>query len=309
MVMNREVLMDFVRKIMAKVRNRFHKWFRWHYVAYALAAFLTFIAIFLFFIIKDLPSTEALGSRQIFESTKIYDRTGEILLYEIHGEEKRTIIPFEEIPDRVKQATIAIEDENFYEHAAFDIKSIIRAFFVNILQGRVAQGGSTITQQLAKKAFLTDARVWTRKIKELFLAIKLEQRYTKDEILSLYLNQIPYGSNAYGIEAASKTFFDKSAKDLTLAEAALLASLPKAPSYYSPWGSHVSDLMNRKDSTINKMAELGYITEKERDDAKSQKLDLAPHFTSIKAPHFALTIQDYLNTRSGEDFVRTAGLK
>lgn len=291
------------------VVSKKHKRFRWHYLAYAAAAFFLFAVVFLFFIIKDLPSTEILDSRQIFESTKIYDRTGEVLLYEIHGEEKRTVIPFEEIPDFVKKATIAIEDESFYEHSAFDIKSIIRAFLVNLSQGRVAQGGSTITQQLAKKAFLTDARVWTRKIKELVLAVKLEKRYTKDEILSLYLNQIPYGSNAYGIEAASRTFFDKSAKDLTLAEAALLTSLPKAPSYYSPWGNHVGELMKRKGLALEKMFQLGFITEKEKVVAQKQKLEFAPHYTTIKAPHFVLMVQDYLNSKYGEDFVRTAGLK
>ncbi|MEK7192066.1 MAG: PBP1A family penicillin-binding protein [Patescibacteria group bacterium] len=260
-------------------------------------------------IVKDLPSPDILNSRQVFESTKIYDRTGEFLLYEIHGEEKRTIIPFEKIPDHVKQATIAIEDANFYKHSAFDIKSIIRAFLVNLTRGRISQGGSTITQQLAKNAFLTPKRTITRKVKELVLAIRLENQFSKDEILNLYLNQIPYGANAYGIEAASQTYFQKHAENLNLAEAALLASLPKAPSYYSPWSTHVQDLMDRKNLVLEKMVELNYIDEKTKKIAQNYKFEFAPKFTSIKAPHFVIAVQDYLNKRYGEDFVRTAGLK
>lgn len=281
----------------------------YYYIGGAFLGVAAVGAVSFFIIVKDLPNTDLLTSRQVLESTKIYDRTGEILLYEIHGEEKRTVIPFEVIPDNVKKATIAIEDEEFYNHAAFDWKSIIRALLVNLSRGEIAQGGSTITQQLAKKAYLTDARVWTRKIKELVLAIRLEKRFTKDEILALYLNQIPYGSNAYGIEAAAQTFFNKKAKDLNLPEAALLSSLPKGPSFYSPYGSHTEQLMARKDLVLNKMSELGYIDEKQRDEAKKYKFDFAPDFTSIKAPHFALMVQDYLNNKYGEDFVRSAGLK
>ncbi len=274
----------------------------------ALSLFLIGI-FYLFLLIKDLPSGDFLTSRQVLESTKIYDRTGQVLLYEIHGEEKRTVILFDQIPDTVKKATISIEDENFYNHGAVDWKGIIRALAVNLLHGSITQGGSTITQQLAKKAFLTDDRTITRKIKELALAIKLEKQFTKDEILNLYLNQIPYGSNAYGIQAAAQTYFDRDAKNLSLAESALLASLPRAPSYYSPWGLHVKELMARKNRTLDKMSELGFIDEKQKIAAQNQKIEFAPHFTSIKAPHFALTIQDYLNNKYGEDFVRTAGLK
>lgn len=260
-------------------------------------------------LIKDLPSPELLENRRVAQSTKIFDRTGENLLYEIHGEEKRTVIPFDEIPDIVKQATLAIEDENFYNHGAFDFRAIARAFFTNLLSGRIKQGGSTITQQLAKNAFLSPERTITRKLKELILAIRLENKYDKDEILSLYLNQIPYGSNAYGIEAAAQTFFKKSAKELNLAEAALLASLPRAPSYYSPYGNHVDELMERKNRTLEKMVELKYITREEAEKAKQYKFKFANPSTEIKAPHFVIAVQDYLNKNYGEDFVKTAGLK
>ena len=185
--------------------------------------FISIGVIYVVQIVKDLPRANQFGSQQISQSTKIYDRTGEILLYEIHGEEKRTIIPFEEIPDYLKWATITAEDANFYNEPAFNWKAIIRALIVNLKAGRISQGGSTISQQLAKNLFLTPERTISRKIKELVLAIELESQYTKNEIFALYLNQIPYGSNAYGVEAASQIYFNKSAKELDITESAILA--------------------------------------------------------------------------------------
>lgn len=259
---------------------------------------------------KNLPSPEQFANRQINQSTKIYDRTGEILLYEIHGEEKRTVIPFEQIPDYVKQATIAVEDQEFYQHKAFDWRAIIRAFFVNLISGRIVQGGSTITQQLAKNAFLTPERNFERKIKELVLAYWIEQRYSKNEILNLYLNQIPYGANAYGIEAAAQTYFNKSAKDLNLAEAATLAGLPKAPSYYSPWGSHKNELERRKNYILEQMFKLGFIDKEEKERAQNTKLVFTEqNIGSIKAPHFVMTVKEYLAEKYGEDVLEKGGLK
>ncbi len=269
-----------------------------------LSALLFFIYIF-----QTLPDPGLLERRQVAESTKIYDRAGEILLYEIHGEEKRTVIPLTEIPEVVKQATLAVEDAGFYAHPAFDWKSILRALFANLRQRQVVQGGSTITQQLAKNAFLTPERTLARKIKELILAFRLEKRFTKDEILGLYLNQIAYGSNAYGIEAASQIFFEKSARDLSLAEAALLTSLPKAPSFYSPWGGNRETLFARWDYVLQRMAEEGFITEEEKTTAAKTELKFAPPSRGIKAPHFVIMVQEYLNREYGENFVRSAGLK
>ncbi|MEK9186330.1 MAG: PBP1A family penicillin-binding protein [Patescibacteria group bacterium] len=286
--------------------------FRSKLVLYTFGGIGAVALIFVFWgilIIKDLPNPELLENRQVAQSTKIYDRAGENLLYEIHGEEKRTVIPFEEIPEKIKQATIAIEDANFYNHSALDPRSILRALLVNLSRGRVSQGGSTITQQLAKNAFLSPDRTITRKIKELILAILLEKRYTKDEILNLYLNQIPYGSNAYGVEAASQTYFKKPAKDLNLAEAALLASLPKAPSYYSPWGSHFDELIVRKNNALDQMEKLGYISEAEKNRAKKHIFQFTQSNTGIKAPHFVIAVQEHLNKQYGEEFVRTAGLE
>ncbi len=267
------------------------------------------IFLFILSIVSDLPSPTLLENRQVAESTKIYDRTGSTLLYELYGEEKRTIIPFADISEQAKQATIAIEDADFYNHGAFDLRGIFRAVIANLRAGGISQGGSTITQQLAKKAFLTDDRTFTRKIKELILAFRLEKAFTKDEILELYLNQIPYGGNAYGIEAASKTYFNKSARDLTLTETAVLAALPQSPSYYSPWGTHTKELFARKDLVLTRMFELGYISEQEAEIAKADTPVFIERAARITAPHFTLAVVDYLNAKYGEEFVRTAGMK
>lgn len=275
------------------------------------AGALLFVALGIFIIItlRDLPSLELLENRQITESTKIYDRTGTKLLYEIYEEERRTLVPFEKIPTYVKQATIAIEDGDFYNHSAIDFRGLMRALWTNLKSASVVQGGSTITQQLAKKAFLSDDRTLTRKIKEVIIAYKLESRFTKDQILTLYLNQIPYGSNAYGIEAAAQTFFQKSATDLTLAESALLASLPNAPSFYSPYGTHVQELMERKNLVLRRMEDLGYITGGERVAAQQAEFTFGKVKNLTQAPHFVLAVKEYLDEKYGEDFVRRSGLK
>jgi penicillin-binding protein 1C len=267
---------------------------------------------YVFVLVKDLPKPEQFGARQISQSTKIYDRTGKVLLYEIHGDEKRTVVPFEEIPNHLKWATIAAEDAHFYSHPAFNLKAILRAFVTNITRGEFSQGGSTITQQLAKNLFLTPEKTISRKIKEIFLAIELESQYSKDKVLELYLNQIPYGSNAYGVEAASQIYFNKSVRRLNLAEAAVLASLPQAPSHYSPWGNRQKELFKRQNSLLKKIHELGYISENELNQAiqNSQKITFAPPVLGvIKAPHFVLTVKDILVNRYGEEIVEKGGLK
>lgn len=269
-------------------------------------------ALFLFVLsdwVKELPAIEQMDSRQMAQSTKIYDRSGTILLYEVHAEEKRTIIPFEEIPERLKQATITIEDDDFYQHPAFDWRAILRAFFKNLVYNQT-QGGSTITQQLIKNSFLTSEKTLKRKIKELILAIQLERHYTKDKILGSYLNQIPYGANVYGIEAAAQNFFNKSAKEITLAEAAILAALPRAPSYYSPWGYHFDELKKRQEFVLDKMETLGFIDAEEKERALKTKLVFAPPSQgNIKAPHFVMEVKEELINRYGEEIVEKGGLK
>lgn len=258
---------------------------------------------------KDLPDPAKISERKIVQSTKIYDRTGETLLYDIHGEEKRTVIAFDEMPQNVKDATVVTEDDNFYKHEGFDIKGIMRAFWVDIKNRQIRQGGSTITQQLIKHAILTPERTFTRKIKELILAFELEKKYSKNEILNFYLNQVPYGSNAYGIEAAAMTFFNKKANELTLAESTILAALPKAPTYYSPYGNNQKELKDRQLYILGRMYNQGYITENEFQEAKNKELNFSQEYRGIKAPHFVMYIQSYLADKYGEDAIEQNGLK
>lgn len=258
----------------------------------------------------DLPTIEQISLRRVSQSTKIYDRTGEILLYEISNGRERTVVPLEKIPQHLKDATIAIEDRRFYEEAGFDTRGILRALWTNLKQGNPleGQGASTITQQLARNAFLTSERTITRKIKELILAVRINRRYLKDEILALYLNEIPYGPTVYGVEAASRAYFGKQAKGLNLAESAILAALPKAPTYYSPWGNHASELFARQEVILEKMLQLGKITEDEFQKALNFKIVFQKRDTGIKAPHFVLNVQDYLVQKYGEVAVREGGL-
>ena len=285
------------------------KKFLWFAVLAAAALFVSGV-VAISIMAGDLPSVTELTSQKMGQSTKIYDRTGQILLYEISSGEKRTVIPFDQIPKSLKDATISIEDENFYNEPAFDWKGILRAVFVNVMRGGVVQGGSTITQQLARNAFLTIDKTFSRKIKELLLAIKLNERYSKDEILGLYLNEIPYGPTIYGVESASEAYFGKPASEMILAESAVLAALPKAPTYYSPWGSHENELIGRQKLVLNKMYKLGKIDKKQLDAALSYKISFEPRMLGgIRAPHFIMAVQDYLVQKYGEEMVDRGGLK
>ncbi len=255
------------------------------------------------------PDPDALFSRRIIQSTKIYDRTGEILLFDIHGEERRTLISGDKIPANVKNATVAVEDANFWRHRGIDFRGIGRALIVDLLAGDLRQGGSTITQQLVKNALVGRARTFQRKIREAITAVVLESRLPKEKILELYLNQIPYGQNAYGIEAAAETYFGKRAKDLSLAEAALLAALPRAPTYYLPYGQHKDELVARSRWILKRMAELGYVTEAEVRAAETEPWRFLPAAKNIRAPHFVMYVREYLVERYGEEEVETGGLK
>ncbi len=260
---------------------------------------------------KDLPSPDNFRDRIVVESTKIYDRTGSHLLYEVHGEEKRTVIPFADIPDVVKFATISLEDEDFYSHFGIKFTSIARALLKDLITLERAQGGSTITQQLVKNALLSNEKSIARKVKEVILAFELELKYSKDEILEMYLNEIPYGSNAYGIEAAARTFFGKSARELSLDEAALLAALPQATTYYSPYGSRTEALSGRQTFTLRKMADLGYITPEQRDEAIAADTlaKIQPQKDIIAAPHFVMYIKEYLQEKFGDRAVEEGGYR
>ena len=269
---------------------------------------ISFLILFIY-IELTLPAPESIAVRKVTESTKIYDKAGASLLYDIHGEERRTIVPWDQISDSAKKATLASEDASFYEHKGLDIRGIARAVLKDLRDLDLSQGGSTITQQLVKKTLLGDEKTFTRKLREALLSIEVEKRFTKEEILWMYLNQIPYGSNAYGIEAASKTFFDKTASELTVNESATLASLIKAPSYYSPYGNNVDALMARKNILLERMASLDFITTDEYEKAINEEMKFRPRITDIQAPHFVIMVTEYLENKYGRDAVESGGLK
>jgi 1A family penicillin-binding protein len=256
---------------------------------------------------KDLPDPDKLTDRQIAQSTKIYDRTGEHLLYEIFSEEKRTMVDMDEIPEQLINAVIATEDTAFYEHKGIRPLSIIRSIVYGVLgKSRLGSGASTLTQQLVKNAILTTERTYTRKIKEIILSVRLEQKYSKEQILKIYFNEIPYGSTNYGIESAAQSYFKKSVSELNLEEIAVLAGFPKAPSRYL---TDKTALENRRDFVLERMFEEGYITREEADEAQSKETEIAHDFGSIKAPHFVLYVKEKLVEEFGEQFVDTGGLK
>lgn len=269
---------------------------------------LGFFSVF-FYYAKDFPRPEKFTERPYVQSTKIYDRTGETLLYEMYGEEKREIVPLNQISDYLKEAVISTEDASFYNHHGLDFKGLMRAISINLKLKKRAQGASTITQQLIRSSFLTTEKSAERKIREIILTLELERKYSKNQILEWYLNQIPFGSNTYGAEAASKTYFKKSAKDLTLAQSAVLASLIQAPSRLSPYGNRKEDLLKRKNYVLDRMAQENYITKNEAEKAKEEKLEFSEVIRPIKAPHFAIYVKNKLLGKYGERFLQRNGLK
>ena len=261
-----------------------------------------------FYIFYQLPNPYKLKDFQTTPlSTQILDRNGK-LLYDIYKEQNRTSIQLKNIPKFVSEATIAIEDKDFYKHGGISFFSgMLRAFKDSLLTGRV-QGGSTLTQQLIKTSLLTSERTIRRKIREIILAMMTEKIYEKDEILEMYLNQVPYGGAAYGIEQASLLYFNKPAKELNLPEAAFLAGLPQAPSLYSPYLNPKLSF-SRKNTVLKKMFDQKYIDKKTYDKAISQKLDIRPPKNIIKAPHFVFYIKKLLEEKYGVETVEVGGLK
>ncbi|MCX6758989.1 MAG: transglycosylase domain-containing protein [Candidatus Nealsonbacteria bacterium] len=272
----------------------------------------TFIVLFVFvFYAKDLPRPEIFTEKHFIESTKIYDRTGKVLLYEIYGEEKRTIVSLENIPEYLKQAVIVTEDANFYHHFGIDFEGILRSILINLKIGRPVYGGSTIPQQLIRSAFFTPEKTIERKIREIILALELDRRYSKDEILGWYLNQIPLGQNAYGVESASQIYFNKPVSDITMAESAVLAALIQAPYHFSPYGEDKDKLLARKDYVLERMLEEGFLTKENLEIAKEEIIEFKTP-TTIKAPHFVLyIIENYLKPKYGQDleYLKENGVK
>jgi 1A family penicillin-binding protein len=276
--------------------------------SFKVGLIMIFMVIFgAWYTTRDLPSPKQLESRQIPQTTKILDRNGQ-LLYDIYLDQNRTVVPLSQIPENLKHATIAIEDKDFYKHKGFDVWGIARAFRQTVFAGDI-QGGSTITQQLVKSVFLSPERTLTRKAKELYLAFRVEMAYSKDQILEMYLNQVPYGGTAFGVEAASEQYFGKHIQDLDLAESALLAGLPVAPSYYSPYGQNPQRAKDRQLLVLRRMLGEHYITQSQSDEAAKEGLKFIPSATNINAPHFVMFVREYLAQKYGDAVVSKGGLK
>lgn len=296
--------------------RRMNNWYKkpqfWKKFAFLASGIFIFMVSFgiIWFSSLKIPDFRSFENRKVVNSTKIYDRTGQILLFDIHKNIKRTYISGGEMGVNIKNATVAIEDSEFYNHGGIRITSIVRAVLSNIFGENRTQGGSTITQQLVKNALLTQEKSYTRKIKEWVLAIKIDNSIPKDKILEYYLNEAPYGGTIYGIAEASKTYFAKDARDLTLAEAAYLASIPQSPTILSPYGKNKEKLETRKNLVLSRMLDLKFISQADYDQAKKEKVVFVPQATGgIRAPHFVFFIKDYLEQKYGNSAVAGGGLK
>ena len=260
----------------------------------------------------EIPDLSTFEERRVLQSTKIYDRTGEVLLYDLNQDVRRTIIPFEDMSRHIKNATVAIEDDQFYNHIGIDIRAIVRAAVTNFTQGDLlgGQGGSTITQQVIKNSILDRDKKLSRKVKEAILSIKLEGLLDKDDILAVYLNESPYGGTIYGVEEASRSFFGKPASDISLPEAAYLAAIPQAPTYFSPYGNNKADLDKRQKLVLERMRINGFITIDEYEEALNTSVEFETQaVTGIRAPHFVMFIVEELAERFGEEAMAEQGMK
>ncbi len=267
-----------------------------------IVIFSTWLLVF-----KDLPSPNQLTTRQQIMSTKIYDRNG-VLLYKIYKDENRTPVKLADVPLQVRYATLAAEDAEFYSHPGFSVRGIGRSIYKNATQGEMS-GGSTITQQLIKNALLSPEKTVVRKIKEIVLSVETEMTYSKDEIFEMYLNEVSYGGSAYGIEEASNVYFGKSVKDLSLAEASLLAGLPKSPTKFSPFGSNRENAFQRQKDVLHLMVVNKFISQEDADKAATEQLTFADDKTDIKAPHFVMYVREKLVEKYGEEMVEQGGLE
>lgn len=281
---------------------------RYFFIGFLFSTLFIFLPLVMYVFLQDLPHPNELVTRQIPQTTKIYDRHG-TLLYELYASQNRTLVPLSTIPKTLQQATLAIEDKNFYKHPGFDISSIIRALKEDHEAGQILQGGSTITQQLIKSSMLTPEQSITRKVKEIVLAFWAERTYSKDQILEMYFNQVPYGGTAWGVEAASETYFDKGVKDLDLAQSAFLAGLTQSPTRYSPYGENPTLWKKRQKEVLSRMVALKYITDKQAREAEKEQLQFNRNQDAFKAPHFVNYVKDYLVKKYGLAMVEKGGLQ
>lgn len=279
---------------------------KYFFLGITFSFFFIFIPLVSLIFIQELPSPKSLSIEQLPQTTKIYDRNGN-LLYQIYANQNRTLVPLSLIPTYLKEATIAIEDKNFYTDPGIDLAAILRAS-INDLEGHSLQGGSTITQQLIKSSLLTPQTSIMRKIKEAILAFWAEKIYTKDQILEMYFNQIPYGGMAWGAQAAAQTYFGKDIKNLDLAQCAFLAGLPRAPSEYSPFGTHPDLWKKRQIEVLQRMTILGYITKQQEKQAENEALHFKSPQIPIHAPHFVMYVKNLLVKKYGLAMVEKGGL-
>ena len=300
------------RHVAPGFRNRLVKFFRHPLISQEKSfkvGLLTILALILgmWYFTRDLPDPKQLETRQVAQTTKIFDRN-EKLLFNVYTDQNRTLVKLSDIPDNLKSATIAIEDKDFYKHKGFDVYGIVRAARETVF-GHSLQGGSTITQQLVKSAFLSPERTVTRKIKELYLAFRVELAFPKDKILEMYLNQVPYGGTAWGASAAAEQYFGKNVKDLDLAEASLLAGLPAAPTYYSPFGQDPKRAKERQRLVLERMVEDHYISLDLAKKAEAEDIKYRSAATDIKAPHFVMYVRELLAQKYGEAMAAQGGLR
>ncbi len=297
------------RRIYREDKKKKKVFFVFKFLTVSLFLLIFFLlGVFVFFA-KDLPRPEKFTEKQFVQSTKIYDRTGEVLLYEIYGEEKRTLVSLEKVPEFLKQAVVVTEDVNFYHHFGIDFNGIIRSILINLKIKEPIYGGSTLPQQLIRSTFFSTEKTAERKIREIVLALELDRRYSKEQILGWYLNQVPFGSNSYGVEAASQTYFEKSVTDLSLPEAAALAAIIQGPSYLSPYGPNKEKLLERKDYVLERMVEEGFLIREEAEKAKQEDLKFSEKSVQIKAPYFTLWVKQLIEEKYNEDYLRREGLK
>ncbi len=259
------------------------------------------------YIFKDLPPIDSLSTQTPPLTSHIRDRNG-TELYKVYSQQNRTLVKLSDMPLALRQATIAIEDAEFYSHSGFSLRGMLRALRKNIESGQTVEGGSTITQQLVKTALLSPEQTLRRKLRELVLAIEVESKFSKDQILELYLNRVGFGGAAYGVEEAAQTYFGKSVKDLDLAQSAVLAGLPASPTTYSPFGTHPELAKKRQQEVLQRMVSEGYISWAEAAAASGQELKFALPATNILAPHFVMYVREILAQKYGSEVLEHGGL-
>ncbi len=301
---------EYGKSVFKKI-TQFIKVNTYNVIALLILFFVVSAGIFFLWVSSfRVPDFSAFEDRKVAQSTKIYDRTGEILLFDVNQDIKRTVISFEEMGSNIQNAMIAIEDDAFYQHKGVRVRSIIRALVNNIQPGSGTQGGSTITQQIVKNTLLTSERRISRKIKEIAISLRIEKEMTKEQILEVYLNEAPFGGNIYGVQEASLSFFGKPAKEITIAEAAYLAALPQAPTRYSPYGQNIDLLNSRQRRVLLNMRNLGMISEEEYQEALAEEVEFLPlNRLGIKAPHFVFFVREYLEQQYGRNVVENGGLQ